>query len=1328
MPNSGAGGAKPSPSKPIPIVKWLRFHWLQLALALVCFGACGWLWLRGVRQRVESDRSDFRRLATNTERALQQQIADYVQTLQAAASHLRAVGETDQAAWEDYVSSVDISRHLPGARGLGVIYLVAEGEQEEAISKIRIKRASPLSEPSNVQEEPGQGMRALVAYLEPHFSDQVDFGTNLLAEPDLKAALLAARDLGRERISKKFVLKDRGRQQLACVLCMPVFRRGSHPASIEERRRDLTGWVIVPAIWDELLRSVAAARAGKLRVWLFEGAEIAPAALASTFEPSLNPGAFDHIGHLELAGQVYTMAYAQGAAFRPGAIPSDLWIAGFGAFVSLLVIGYTFNVNRRRDQLEREIEERTEMLRQSEESYRRQFSDNSAAMLLVDPTDTRILEANKAATRFYGYSRDQLLVMSITHINRMHKPEVIRMMASIPTEHGARFNFDHRLADGSVRHVEVFCSRVMFSHRSVVHSIVVDLTERKRAEDALRRSVRASKGLQDAIVAINACVGLDEALGCLLRHAMKLGGVASGSAYLIAGNEAVLRCRENGDAALLSAGDREPLARPYFQRALALPFKAVNISDELADRADRTRSSSNLHLMALAANGSPAGFLVLAANKDTEPDVYGWETVSLLAREAESLLLRLKAEERLRDLSTQQRVILDSTPVGISFVRHRRVQWSNPAHDVILGYEPGERTGTPTESYYVNREDYERVALGYTDEIAQGRSFRTELEMRRKDGSALWCQLIGRAVDPAQPHEGSIWILNDISERKAVEGRLSQANAALAQQTRIAEEMAKQANQANVAKSAFLANMSHEIRTPMNGIIGMTELLIDSPLAPKQRNYAEIARKSAESLLRLVNAILDLSKVEAGKMDLEEADFDLRTLMDDFVRLMGKAVNPEVELICALAPDAPGYLVADSGRLRQVLTNLVGNALKFTHRGEVAVTASVTGQVGEVVTLFFEVRDTGIGIPRDKLDLLFQKFSQVDASRTRRYGGTGLGLALSKELVGLMGGTIGVESTHGQGSRFWFTVKARLSAHHTSSRGMLALKPVRILIVDDNATTAAVLHAQLKHWGLRVETATDPERALPLMLSASRSGEPFRAVLIDRDMPRFDGRTLGQRIQREADLDGLACVLMAPLSGQNVDQPSETGFVDTLAKPIRFSELYHCLQGISVDATVGKRVISSIVTKSRFTSNTRVLVAEDNRTNQEVAVGLLAKLGITADAVPNGAEAIAALEKESYDLVLMDLQMPELDGIGAANVIRAPGSPVKNPNIPIIAVTAHAMAQDRAQCEAAGMNDYVTKPLDSQALSSALERCLPARCMHPIETRNAHAAEAYTGP
>ena len=650
----------------------------------------------------------------------------------------------------------------------------------------------------------------------------------------------------------------------------------------------------------------------------------------------------------------------------------------------------------------------------------------------------------------------------------------------------------------------------------------------------------------------------------------------------------------------------------------------------------------------------------------------------------------------------------------------------NPAAARMLGYEAEELLGRPSHStWHHTKPDgspYPKEECEIYAAYRDGAVHRSSIEVFwRKDGTSFPVEYASTPIYEQGRLAGAVVTFADITERKQAEEELLDTNLRLEEATARANEMAAQAEMANAAKSEFLANMSHEIRTPMNGVIGMTGLLLDTELNDEQRRYAEIVRASGESLLGLINDILDFSKIEAGKLDLETLDFDLSSLLDDFAATLAvRAHEKGLELLCAADPEVPTLLRGDPGRLRQILTNLAGNAVKFTHAGEVAVRVSlVERESRNDVLLRFSVRDTGIGIPADKIGLLFDKFSQVDASTTRQYGGTGLGLAISKQLAELMGGEVGVSSEEGKGSEFWFTARLGKQAEgaQAESRPPADLRGVRVLIVDDNATSREILTTRLTSWGMRPSEAQDGPGALQALYRALDENDPFRIAVIDMQMPGMDGEALGRAIKADERLADTRMVMLTSLGTRgDARRFEEIGFAAYATKPIRHQELKAVLSLALTERAGAEPTPRPIVTRhtaretlNRFAGRkARILLAEDNITNQQVALGILKKLGLRADAVANGAEAVKALETIPYDLVLMDVQMPEMDGLEATRRIRNPQSAVVQiTRIPIIAMTAHAMQGDRERCLEAGMNDYVSKPVSPQALAEALEKWLP---------------------
>ena len=647
------------------------------------------------------------------------------------------------------------------------------------------------------------------------------------------------------------------------------------------------------------------------------------------------------------------------------------------------------------------------------------------------------------------------------------------------------------------------------------------------------------------------------------------------------------------------------------------------------------------------------------------------------------------------------------------------IMYFSEHYRTIFGFEENDLSNRVEEwACRIHPDDIKTMERTFNDHL-EGRTdtYRCDLRVQNKQGIYIWTEDRGKIVgwDKKGRPQRVVGTTSDISERKKAEQDLllekenvEKANIELQESTKRANALAKAAEAANIAKSDFLANMSHEIRTPMNGIMGMTSLLLDSELSPEQKEWAEALRSSSDNLLVLIDDILDFSKIEAGKLELEDIDFDLMTTIEDMNDLMGiKAREKSLELLYHLDTNIPSTLRGDPSRIRQILINLVGNAIKFTERGEIVVTCQIEEDLGDRIILKFSVEDTGIGIKPEHMDKLFKTFSQVDSSMARRFGGTGLGLSISKRLCEQMDGQINVESEYGKGSAFIFTIKIKKASQKPLSDVLctpVALKGKKVLVVDDHARSRQIVCARLKQWQCDYLGVENAAQALSKLEEARMEGKPFDIAIIDLCMPEIDGRELAQTIHEDARFAHLPMILLTCVSYQKeFAQLKDIGVMAYIEKPFRHRALLRTLIAACEPRDPNKSLIDKASGDSLELMDdndkkaVHILLVEDNPINQKVATRILQKHHYTVDIANNGLEALNALESKPYDLILMDIQMPKMDGFEATRKIRTHANS-KLHNMPIIAMTAHAMQGDRENCLANQMDDYISKPVKMPAL------------------------------
>jgi two-component system sensor histidine kinase/response regulator len=912
------------------------------------------------------------------------------------------------------------------------------------------------------------------------------------------------------------------------------------------------------------------------------------------------------------------------------------------------------------------------------EAYFRTIFENSGSAIVSRSRSTGKLRANRRYLDFIGYTLEELDTIDTHLLIHEEDRDVAREnLARLRSGEITMYRVERRYIrkDGSTRWAETVTSAILNAEGAYEGSVTIinDISDRKQAQEELkaqREQIQSTEAWYRGIVgsAPDGILVADQ-LGVIVLANVQAEAIFGYAAGTMTGIqiEALVPDSIRGRHAALRAGFiKDGVTRQMGGRDSKLHGR----------RKDGSEFPVEIGLSCLPAIGD-YGLCVCASVRDVTE-----------RRAAETQLS--EAKERL-DLAQE------AGNVGVfDVVVNGRNYWT-PQLERMFGMEPGSFSGTVEEwAARLHPEDRERALRGFREALEGDLSmFKDEFRVVRLDGSVRWFQSICRIL-------------------RAPDGQAQRAVGVNIDVTDIVNAR-KTAEEATQAKSMFLANMSHEIRTPMNAIIGMSHLTLRTELTPRQRDYVGKIQQSGQHLLGIINDILDFSKIEAGKLDVEHVDFELDKVLQNVANLISDKTGAKgLELVFDVAPDVPTALIGDPLRIGQVLINYANNAVKFTEKGEIDIVIRTRKreETESDIVVYFGVKDTGIGLTAEQKDRLFQSFQQADNSTTRKYGGTGLGLAISKKLAELMGGSVGVDSEPGKGSTFWFT--ARLGKGQTTKKALLPepdLRGCRVLVVDDNDSARAVLSDILGSMTFRVTTVSSGQAAIEAARTAARADNPYEIIFLDWQMPGMDGIETAREL-RKLQLKQMPHLIMVTAHGREevMKGAQDAGIEDVLLKPVSPSILFDAairvLGGNVHEARIAQEAPTAATENLATIKGARILLVEDNEINQEVATGLLADGGFITDIADNGAIALQKVQEHSYDLVLMDMQMPVMDGVTATREIR------KLPQfatLPILAMTANVMAGDREQCEAAGMNDHVAKPIDPNALFAALLKWIPAR-------------------
>ena len=1257
--------------------------WLVLAVGLLVSGL-GWQATRQELRRQDEER--FERLKERVLAAVTLRFQAPVQALYAGRSLIQSQTELPATQWAGFVQAV--ARFFErGVIGIGYVQRVDRAQLDALESRVRAQ-----GQPEFKAERRGIGTEAyVVTHIEPIATNRSALGLDLAGSSTgrRRAAADEAMRTGRPVLTRRLDVIAGDSTAVGGLLFLPVYAGAEMPEG-DARSRALLGWVYASLRFDWLLRGVADVAEGQVDFETFEDGVASADSVLFDIDGQMHlddthwreisaatTGPLTATLSVPVYGRTWLIRLRSTAAFDAR---GNNWLAGAllggGVLLSLLGAGFTSLLVGARSRALLVAGDATRELDRATIEARRLalVASNTASCVIVADNHWRIEWVNDSFTRTFGYTLDEMKGRRPSEV--CHGPETdLKILDAIDAANQAGQPFKGETLNytkaGKPIWIELDVQPLRDERGEVTGfmALQLDITERKRFEDELAR-----KEAQFRFIFEQAPIGIS-----WMQSRRAETRLVNPAHERITGVTAV-QARDTAN---------------YFN--ITHPDDLVKQSAFL-DRLYRGEISQfSMEKRYLRPDGRVV-WAVMTTSVHRDAIVGDPLEVTTLVDITE---LKKAQEDAARE-QERFRVIFDAIPVGVSWrfvpVNGPVVRLINDSHLRICGLtrqqvdEPGifARLSHPAD---LERQSVLRAKI----EAGEIEHFSIEKRYVRIDGATVWVVL-----DFERKHyvDGSYVDLStvvDITDQKRQ-----------ADELRTAKEAAEAAN---VAKSQFLAMMSHEIRTPMNGVIGMTSLLLDSRLSPEQRDYVDTIRHSGDSLLTIINDILDFSKIESGRLELEQTEFGVRECVEAALDLLAPRVAEKgLDLLYEVADGVPGQVRGDPTRLRQILVNLVGNAVKFTASGEVMLSVASRAGEGGRLELTFAVRDTGIGISEEGQRRLFQSFSQVDASTTRKFGGTGLGLAISKRLAELMGGRMWVESEAGRGSTFHFTITVEACASKPRSWMSVTathLAGRRLLVVDDNATNRRILADVGAGWGMEVSVFASGSEVLARL----RDGQLFDVAILDMHMPEMDGLQLAREIRRLRDVATMPLVLLSSL-GQGETHPDFHIFSARLTKPAKPAQLFEVLAALFKVVPAAPRPMSEhpfvAAAAAAATHTEKLLLAEDNAVNQKVALLMLGKLGFRADIAANGLEVLEAMKRQPYDIILMDVQMPDMDGLEASRQIRLHEAET-GAHCWIIALTANAMQGDREVCFAAGMDDYISKPIKTEELRAALDRVRAAR-------------------